>query len=381
MDTENVKRRCEGSGVRPLDWTDKDGGSDSDACEEIVVNEAYNDPPTAICEMDQKEFAKWVSMKWNLLEFDGTKPVCERKSEWERFIEQFARIVSVRNMSSSQKLQALQIQGGQYLNDIIKIQRNRGMCTVEESYEKVICDLNNYFDQTCDAMQERSKFRGLKMSQEESFVDFELRCEKQIKYCSFSKEQADEELADALIRRSIPEISKHLRLLTPTFDNNIFAIIKQGSHLDHIRKEEAEMKSEVESFVKPVMSLQREPYASQSRNAPYYRNSQNNSARQSRNAPYYRNPQNNRGRSMNWTPRSEGFRSSSGGPCGKCSENHQFGNCPAKGKRCMKCGRWGHYAKCCRATVARNHEEEARSINQVKFENEKHEMKSSDEEN
>lgn len=271
-------------------------------------------------------------------------------------------------MSTSQKLQALQIQAGQHLNDIIKMQRNRGMCSVEESYEKVICDLNKYFDQTCDTMQERSKFRELKMSHDESFVDFELRCEKQIKYCNFSKEQRDEELADALIRRSIPEISKHLRLLAPTFYDNIFAIIKQGTHLDFIRKEENEIKSEVDGFVKPVMSLQGGKFSNRSRYDPYQRNRQSGGVK-----------------SSHWHSRSGGSSSSYREPCGKCSEKHQFGNCPARGKRCMKCRRWGHFAKCCRATVGRDHhtasKDEVQNINQVKAEKEKREVGSSDEEN
>ncbi|KAL5289890.1 hypothetical protein ACFFRR_009722 [Megaselia abdita] len=100
-------------------------------------------------------------------------------------------------------------------------------------------------------MQERSKFRELRMAHTESFVDFELRCEKQINI-------ANEELADALTRRSIPEISKTLRLLAPTFENNIFAIIRQGTHLDNLRKADDEQKSEIDASVKPVMLNRRE---------------------------------------------------------------------------------------------------------------------------
>lgn len=372
--TKMEPNRCVGWGVRPPNWIfDKDDTSESNDDEKMVVSqesiednfqEEFGTQNKNGEEMNHQEFAKWVSMKWNLIEFDGTKPLCERKSEWERFIEQFQRIISVRKMSSSQKLKALEIQSGRHLNDIIKIQRNRGLCLDEESYEQVIFELNSYFDQTCDTMEERAKFRELKMSSDESFVDFELRCEKQIQYCNFAKEQRDEELADALIRRSVPKISKHLRLMAPTFYNNIFAIIKQGTHLDHIRKEENEIKAEVDALIKPVMSVQREKFAGKPRYVPY---------------PYQRD---------------DGFRQRQGystsgrtgtpnpGICGKCSGKHPYGNCPAKGKRCMKCRRWNHFARSCRENIGRDQfKEEVQHINQVKFDNENRAEERSDEEN
>lgn len=345
-----------GWGVRPLDWDDDnyERSSDSDNDEEVLAKSNHDD-----AEMEDKEFARWVSSKWNLQDFDENLPVSERKNEWERFSEQFERIIGVRQLSSKQKLQALRIQAGQYLNDIIKMQRKRTNLA-EECYEKVMADLNIYFDQTCDAMQERAKFREMKMSPEESFVDYELRCEKQMKYCNFSKIQADEELADALIRRSVPEISKQLRLLAPTFQNDIFSIIKQGTHLDHIRKEEYHKSQEVEA--KPVMSVRREF-------APKYNVNQYH-----RPAPYQKQYHDKRESPIrNWVPRSRNptFSRSRSVTCGKCSEHHEIGNCPAQGRRCTNCKRWGHFSKCCKATSTRDHEipikEEVKNINQVKF--------------
>lgn len=334
-DMNSNKNRRIGWGVRPLDWNeDNDESSDLENDEE---NQGIHDD----VQMEEKEFAKWVSMKWNLHQFDETKPVSERKHEWERFSEQFERIVSVRRLSSKQKLQAFRIPSGQFLNDIIKMQMKRGVGATEGCYEKVIADLYTYFDQTCDIMQERSRFREIKMSQEESFVDYQLRCEKQMKYCSFSEDQADEELADALIRRSIPEISKQLRLLAPTFQNDIFSIIKQGTHLDNIRKEEHVNRQEVE--IKPVMSVRRETL-------PKY------NVNRHRQSPYQKNFQQYSERPRNWVPR---FRNSSVSrivECGKCSERHEIGNCPARGRRCMNCRRWGHFAKCCKASTSRDTE-------------------------
>ncbi|KAL5289891.1 hypothetical protein ACFFRR_009723 [Megaselia abdita] len=94
MESGNANRG-NGWGVRPLNW--KGAASEEDSDSDVdMVSEDEQDVNLSISEaMEEKEFAKWVSMKWNLLEFDGTKPVSERKNEWERFSEQFARIVNV----------------------------------------------------------------------------------------------------------------------------------------------------------------------------------------------------------------------------------------------------------------------------------------------
>lgn len=367
---DGKKNRVSGWGVRAPGWnnwkiSDVENNDGMEAVDDEFGKMSLN-------QMDENDFAKWVSSKWNLKEFDGSIPVNERKNEWLRFIEQFGRIIAVRKLSSSQKLQALQIQAGPHLNDIIQIQVQRGVVTSEENYENVLSDLHGYFDGTCDSMQERSKFREMKMRSDESFVDYELRCEKQIKYCNFSKEQHDEELAEALIKRSVAEISKHLRLSALTLQTDIFAIIKQGTHLDHIRREESEIQKQQEEVVKPVMAVQREKYQN---------------PRPSRFVPYqkgYKGGEKERPR--NWIPK---FRGAGNGHrkqdvCGKCAEVHQWGNCPASSRKCMKCNRWGHYAKCCRSTVSNDRLErkdnEAKTVNQVKCEDEKRIKCSSDEE-
>lgn len=91
MNKKNPARAL-GWGVRPPNWNhEKSGRSDSENESEeefdLVKENVYVSD-----KMDEKDFANWVSTKWNLLEFDRAKPVTERKNEWERFIEQFGRI-------------------------------------------------------------------------------------------------------------------------------------------------------------------------------------------------------------------------------------------------------------------------------------------------
>lgn len=308
-----------GWGVRPPNWkpscwevseieNDTQEGS-------IEMQSDYGDVHVEV-KMDDKEFANWVSSKWNLSEFNGTVPVSERKDEWLRFVEQFGRIIAVRKLSFSQKLQALKIHAGPNLNDIMKMQIQRGVIAVKDNYEAVLQDLNSYFDQTCDPMQERRKFREIKMRNDESFVDFSLRCEKQLKYCNFGKEQADEELSEILIKRSVPEISKHLKLAALTLQNNVFDIIKQGTHLDNLRREESEQQQE--EMVKPVMAVEVNRK---------YRNPGNS---KSRFLAVNRSNRGNQERPRNWVPQRRVDQPRKPDVCGKCADIPRQGNCPAR---------------------------------------------------
>lgn len=369
MNSEKNRVRAVGWGVRPPNWINKSCDSEDDSANNVPLgneeNQTIND---AEDKMEDGEFARWVSGKWNLAEFDGSKPISERKNEYECFIEQFDRIIEVRTLSSKQKLQAFRIHAGPYLNEVIKTQIQRGTVTSEENYNQVLSDLNQYFSRTCDTSLERTKFRDMKMKSEESFMEYVSRCEKQIKCCNFFKEQEDEEFLEALVKRSIPDISKFLRIFARSFQGDIYAVISQGTDLDNMRREQKQQQEETE--VRPVMAVQKERFRATNR---------------FRFSPYKNRFREEKERPRNWTHK---FRAS--GPprskiCMKCGEDHQWGNCPANFRRCNKCRRWGHFAKCCKSAnyenTGVNIDAEVKNINQVKNETDKRLKFSSDEEN
>ena len=47
-------------------------------------------------------------------------------------------------------------------------------------------------------------------------------------------------------------------------------------------------------------------------------------------------------------------RSSSGKPCSSCGYKHKYCECKAKGEKCKKCDKVGHFAKVCRSKSVNN---------------------------
>ena len=53
-------------------------------------------------------------------------------------------------------------------------------------------------------------------------------------------------------------------------------------------------------------------------------------------------------------PTDAGTGAHSNSECIRCATVHKQGNCPARGKKCHKCQKMSHFARCCRSTQAVN---------------------------
>ncbi|XP_055585203.1 uncharacterized protein LOC129752388 [Uranotaenia lowii] len=301
--------------------------------------------------------ADWLAGAWPLKPFDGALAANGRKAEWIRFRDQFERIASCKaRVDSRTKLTGMKIFAGGFLLNIIELQEQLVTDAKSDIYDATVSGLNKYFNQTCDHTKERMKFRDMCMSSNETFTDWVLRLEGQVKFCEFRPEQREEELLQALLRRSIPEISRKLYEISDVLGNNLERIIDHGKHLDFIRSENSEPDGKVDSTkeldhefsndraVKPV-------------NALHTRHPINRGIR-TRNPGYesFGNQLNNRGGNQRfrnqkhfekkWSPLSQNIIQE----CDDCGKEHRPRSCKAFRAKCFSCGKRGHYAEFCRST-------------------------------
>ena len=118
---------------------------------------------------------------------------------------------------------------------------------IGDIYEETVQQLNGYFTQACYVVKERMKFREMQMKEAEPFSDWVLRLETQAKFCNFGVQQREEEFLQALLRRSVTEISEKLCEMSNIFNNILERIIHHGKHLDYIRLEAQEMNKTFQS--------------------------------------------------------------------------------------------------------------------------------------
>lgn len=301
---------------------------------------------------DKQEKSEWLTGSWPLKEFDGSLPTNKRKAEWIRYRDQFERIASCKaQVDANTRLTGLKIFAGDYLLSIIEMQQKTVTDSNGDIYQATVTALNKYFNQTCDKMMERIKFRDMRMDVAESFIDWVLRLENQAKFCDFGPEQREEEFIQALLRRSVPGIAEKLYEMSDFLGNDLERIIKHGKHLDYIRVQANEVKVPPPESQGSSASQQEAAYAVDVRsgNAPRYRKQgmQSNqevgehSRDRSRGLSRGFKSESFNGRKRTWSS------PENPDPCSNCGRVHGPKNCRAFSARCYICNKVGHFAEFC----------------------------------
>lgn len=203
-------------------------------------------------------------------------------------------------------------------------------------------------------------------------MDWVLRLERQADFCEFEAAQRKEELLQAVLIRSIPEISDKLYEMSDLFGNDLDRILAHGKHLDYIRSETEEEKqvpkeekgsgipeqvADEGMVVKPVYGVR---------------------AHDRSLGPIRRVPFQGSRSGEKVTPRFQAerrFNKRDERNCYRCGEIHRWNQCKAYRVTCYKCQKVGHFAECCLSNSNSGSEQQVRwgrnedrvsKINQVK---------------
>lgn len=313
--------------------------------------------------------SKWISSAWPITPFNGGLKVNERKAEWFRFRNQFEDIASCKvNVDPMTKLSGLKIYAGQYLRTIIESQIRKFPEPQDDIYSKIIESLNDYFNKTCDVGKERIKFRDMEMREDEAFEDWIIRLETQAVFCEFGIDQENEEFMQAILRRSVPDISTKLYEMSEILGGDLERIKTHGQHLDFIRRESMGRKVEVK---KEEISSEASSLVNALR---YERRGREFDVQHKRGG---HRGYNERGGHRGYNDRFHSRHHTIQKTCSKCGSKHEPRRCRAFGKKCYKCNQIGHFAEFCRKGDSKpiknekdskdNVQEEVKKINQVAF--------------
>ena len=179
-----------------------------------------------------------------------------------------------------------------------------GPVIAEQDNEYVVClqKLDAHFRAEDNVPYERHVFRQLALNQGETADKFVVRLRKQSRHCNFGA-ALEENLQDQLIEK-LSDLEKKKKQLEV---NNITL----EAAIEKVRKWEASS----EQASQMVM------------------------------------PSQGPGAAANVVEESSGHRSKGKGVCfnrGKEGHFAQDRNCPARGRKCSKCGKYGHYGSCCK---------------------------------
>ena len=249
---------------------------------------------------------------------------------WEEWLEDFEEETAYFEITDvKDKVSALKIYGGL---EVKKLARNLPDATPvvgDDDYKKLKRKLNNHFLPKKNKQHARYTFSKQRPEAGESVVNYAARLREKAKDCEFG-EQIDDRILEQLIQtiRNNDLIKKSIQKKW-----NLDRFIEEASQMEDINQQVKDMKDDYK-----VSRVKQQP-KSQPRNGKQ-------GGRRHSSLPNRRPPQRLTGKQE--YKKEERSTNSSCNYCGKTGLHPPGRNCPAYGQQCLKCGRFNHYASCCR---------------------------------
>lgn len=188
-----------------------------------------------------------------------------------------------------------------------------------------IAKLDDYFTPKQSKVYERHLFRLLKQEEDEKFEKFLVRLRKQAEKCQFDK--PDDHLIDQIAEKCT-SVDLRKKILKIGDNITLEKIITEANTLEVVNRQMEEYGQKNKSVSQEINAI----------------------------APSKRRQLDGEGRAFKFDVKRSRVNPSKNKGCGRCGNQKHASediNCPAKGKKCHSCGKFGHFRQYCKTQVSR----------------------------
>ena len=246
---------------------------------------------------------------------------------WREWIEDFEDETSYLEITEIRhRVNALKIYGGKEIKKLARNLPETAPVAGDDDYKKLKKKLNNHFLPKKNKHHAMYTFNKQKQIAGETVVTYAARLREKSKDCEFG-EQTDDRILEHLIQ-TIKDSELVKRSLQKKW--NLDQFLEEASQREDINQQVKDMK---EDFKISKVGHESEDSPPKSGKWGRRRNSKKKPPRPPGKRDH-KKEEKKKGKSCDY--------------CGKTGAHPPGRNCPAYGQQCLKCGKYNHYASCCR---------------------------------
>ena len=246
---------------------------------------------------------------------------------WREWIEDFEDETSYFEITEIRdRVNALKIYGGKEIKKLARNLPETAPVVGDDDYKKLKRKLNNHFLPKKNKHHARYTFNKQKQIIGESVATYAARLREKSKDCEFG-EQTDDRILEHLIQ-TIKDSELVKRSIQKKW--NLDQFLEEASQREDINQQVKDMKEDFK-----ISKVGHESEDSPPKSGKWGR--RRNPKKKPLRPPGKRDHK-----------KDEKKKDKSCGYCGKTGAHPPGRNCPAYGQQCLKCGKYNHYASCCR---------------------------------
>jgi len=267
--------------------------------------------------------------------FDTSPEAGDVSVRWKKWIQRFKTLMLAMDITNNDRKQALLMHySGEEVNELFDVLTVDPPAEGENNFDKSVQALSDYFSPTENTDIEVMKFRKLKQGPNEDIMEFITRLKQSAALCDFHDKNQE-------IRRQLMEKTTDSKLRLKILGNKNWSLadcIKEGRNMEINRRQGKLLEDELNTHSESVSRMKI--------TSPPHRHSRN------QHTPFkrYKKPHNQQPSAV----------------CRNCGNEypHKKGrtSCPAFGKKCHKCSKNNHFAKCC---LSQGNTDFNKKVNQV----------------